>query len=254
MIVSYLAALLALPVFAYATAQHKGTPGAVHSASPDLSDIELDTGDEDDDSKPESQHLFPSFSAIFPPLGHSRPSFYPDPSRGYQVEGFRYTPRSNPTNIYTGVSSDDDGVLGSGNFGVIRGGTYYSGGAGDESAFLRGNNAHSRPYRRPNPPPLYRGGGDFFQGFRDFADITTPSKAAYSQYVVVYANRKGSSNGVVGSPRNIMEQLELLEAEDKKSKAKRKLEAHKEKERTVELRKKVKKSPKEQFEPLLALS
>lgn len=92
------------------------------------------------------------------------------------------------SNIYSPSTEDNDGVLGSGNFGVIRGGTYYSG-SNDEPAFLRGNNAHSRPYRRPNPPPLYRGGGDFFQGFRDFADITTPTKGSYSQYVVVYANR-----------------------------------------------------------------
>lgn len=72
--------------------------------------MELMTGDEADDSEeeayvedeeeeadasPEGQHLFPSFSALFPPLGHSRPSSFfteppiqPSPPRTFQTESF----------------------------------------------------------------------------------------------------------------------------------------------------------------------
>jgi hypothetical protein len=48
---------------------------------------------------------------------------------------------------------------------------------------------------RSNPEPQYRHGGDFFQGFRDFAEITTPTKSAYSEYVLVYANKNSTQQG-----------------------------------------------------------
>lgn len=121
--------------------------------------------------------------------------------------------------------------------------------------FIRGgNNGHGRPpYFRGNPQPAYRHGGDFFAGFRDFADITTPAKPAYSQYFVVYANRNSTSPQVHDGPKNIIEQLALLDKPDKLSKNKKKLNVFKDKQSQVEYKKK-NKSPKEPYEPLLALS
>ncbi|XP_046386243.1 uncharacterized protein LOC124156007 [Ischnura elegans] len=139
------------------------------------------------------------------------------------------------------TDSKHTGLLGSGNFAVIRGGTYYD--EKDKSASeLRGSyyndpygNGHSGPsyhsngYRGLPSNPRPRPGREHFADFRDFADITAP-KPAFSQLVVVYAanqNGSGEDNGAGknGSstdgvpqkhspPRNIIERLRLLDGEE----------------------------------------
>ncbi|XP_047116173.1 uncharacterized protein LOC124796126 [Schistocerca piceifrons] len=114
-------------------------------------------------------------------------------------------------------------LLGSGNFGVIRGGTFYNndddrgvfGGGGSGDVGLLGSsyysNGHGRPsYYNPRPQPHHH---DFFANFRDFADINTPTKSSYSQYVVVYANKNATGAASAGRPKNIIEQLALLDSE-----------------------------------------
>ncbi|KAK9509210.1 hypothetical protein O3M35_006573 [Rhynocoris fuscipes] len=249
---------------------HEGDLSAGESEDSPNYEVELMTGDEADDEEeesygdieeetagdasPEGQHLFPSFSALFPPLGHSRPSSFfteppppPPPPRTFQTESFHRSYYSSP--------DDSERVLGSGNFGVIRGGTYYSG-SNDEIPFIRGPNSHSRPYRRPNPLPQYRHGGDFFAGFKDFADITTPAKPSYSQIYVVYANRNSTkeNDNIVGRPKNIRELLEADSEEITKSKSKKKLNQYKEKTAALEASKKYRGLSKDFGEPLLALS
>jgi len=231
-----------------------------------------------------SQHFFPSFSPIFPPLGHSRPPFFqeqayntrpaykPHDSFGFGSGSFRdysfaHAPAQNDRSA---------NMLGSGNFGVLRGGTYYPGendeSLNDDLYNNYYNNGHGRPSFYPaNPLPSFRQGGDFFANFKDFADISTPTKSSYSEYFVVYVNPNSTSTSefhpdtkpVASAPKNIFEQLQILDAtpnsdvpETKLSKAKLKLKRYKEHHQTKEVLKKQKTrpSPKELYEPLLALS
>lgn len=169
-------------------------------------------------------------------------------------------------------------ILGSGNFGVIRGGTYYNDEDRDDSGGLfnpyYSNNGHGRPYTA-NPRPQKYTNGDFFANFRDFADINTPTKASFSEYVIVYVNKNGTKPdnvpGETNRPKNIIEQLSLLDKEDSETTPnpvenevpKKKLSLHKRKlsllhqEKTNKQKKsyfKKKDSPKDLVEPLLALS
>ncbi|BET01797.1 Hypothetical protein NTJ_14614 [Nesidiocoris tenuis] len=219
------------------------------------------------------QHLFPSFSSLFSSgsssngFGHSR-GFYPEftaPPRSFNTE-----PSFHHRALYTS-GEDTDRVLGSGNFGVIRGGTYYGGGSASaglnaDESYTRGVNSHGRPYRRPNPPPQFKLGGDFFSGFRDFADITTPPKSAYSNIFVVYANRNSTKNAdplTANRPKNIRELIESDSSDDyadlrdqeeevpSKSKTKKKLSLYKQK---ISLKESAKKFRSKAVDPLIALS
>ncbi|XP_071449432.1 uncharacterized protein [Hetaerina americana] len=137
------------------------------------------------------------------------------------------------------TDSKHTGLLGSGNFAVIRGGTFYD--EKDRSASELRSNYYSDPFGNGHSGPSYHSGGyrglpsnprprpgrEHFADFRDFADITAP-KPAFSQLVVVYAaNQNGTGeedsagkNDTEGSqqkhnpPRNIIERLRLLDGED----------------------------------------
>lgn len=228
----------------------------------------------------DSQHFFPSFSPLFHPLGHSRPPFYQEqtfnPRAAYKPhDNFGYGSGSFRDYSFPQATAESErsaNVLGSGNFGVLRGGTYYP---GENDDLLNDdiynnyyNNGHGRPSFYPaNPLPSFRQGGDFFANFKDFADISTPTKSSYSEFYVVYVNpnatnpeHNSDSSSHGSAPRNIFEQLQIADAEErpqkKLSKAKLKLEKFKTHEQTKELSKKqkVQSSPKEMYEPLLALS
>ncbi|KAL4709451.1 hypothetical protein ACJJTC_019748 [Scirpophaga incertulas] len=165
-------------------------------------------------------------------------------------------------------------VLGSGNFGIIKGGTFL--GQNDEDDYSDGfssyyNNGHGRPSTGvgyiANPRPNYN--QDQFANFRDFADINAPSNSAYSHYVVVYANKNATideiseeTRQVLTRPKNIIETLEHLDnnpAPPKISKAKAKLEATKQKmvnkkEQWKQKNSKFHSQKHDPEEPLLALS
>ncbi|KAM7349982.1 uncharacterized protein ACRADG_008688 [Cochliomyia hominivorax] len=125
-----------------------------------------------------------------------------------------------PANQQAPFSSYEASILGSGDFGILKGGTFYS----DEeqpfnneesSDFYYGDasNTHSvsttegfiKKYTFPE---------DQFAQFRDFADLATPADSAFSQYVVVYA-AKNSTNGsrLYSKPKNIFEQLQEIDKE-----------------------------------------
>lgn len=91
-----------------------------------------------------------------------------------------------------------------------------------------------------NPRPSFRDPDDFFAGFRDFADITAPTKSSFSQYHLVYAP---------------MDKLSATE-ENVKSKTKRKLNKHleNEKDKTIKAKRKMHAGEKELYEPMIALS
>lgn len=162
-------------------------------------------------------------------------------------------------------------------------GTYYNDEDREDTGALfspyYSNNGHGRPYSQ-NPRPQKYSNGDFFANFRDFADINTPTKASFSEFVIVYVNKNGSladrANKVDGMeassrPNNIIEQLSLLDKQQqvesatnqpqiikpakKMSSNKRKLALMQE-EKTNKTRKMYlkKKDSSKEVEPLLALS
>ncbi|XP_025416484.1 uncharacterized protein LOC112687777 isoform X2 [Sipha flava] len=195
-----------------------------------------DTADRRDTSA-DSQHFLPAFGPLFSQIGHSRPP------RLYQESD--YLPELTPPYLTMAASNQESAMLGSGNFGVIPGGTYYSAGESAASVsdpFLYDGNSHGRPHRfSGNPrPSAFRDPDDFFAGFRDFADITAPTKSSFSQYHMVYA------------PID-----DLPASEEKvKSKTKRKLNKHleNEKDKTIKAKRKMHMGEKELYEPMIALS
>ncbi|XP_051163655.1 uncharacterized protein LOC127283045 [Leptopilina boulardi] len=180
----------------------------------------------------DSQNFFPSFAELF--TNHRLP--YTEHQQRYRPNRFLgYFQRDRGNNYQTAASSSSSSssssqqkeslhpLLGSGNFGVIRGGTYYPEDKEndeysiDESIYNpyyhgSGRSRHNY-YKNPKPQPVR--GGDFFANFRDFADITAPPKSSFSHLSVVYANKNGSSTARVNDqPRNIFETLRMLEEEE----------------------------------------
>ncbi|XP_045532547.1 uncharacterized protein LOC123720101 [Pieris brassicae] len=234
----------------------------------------------------DSQNFFPSFANLFEPrqennyklgFGSQEAAFSQRPNSyrsllnyplfgGYRaLENFakQSTPAAEP------LVEASSGVLGSGNFGIIRGGTFFA--QNDEDDFSDSlsyyNNGHGRPSLNlgyiANPRPNYN--RDQFANFKDFADINTQSNSDYSHFVVVYANKNATldevseeTRQVVAKPKNIIETLEQLDttAPPKLSKSKAKLAATKQKMQSKkEQWKKAKLSIKhDPEEPLLALS
>lgn len=165
--------------------------------------------------------------------------------------------------------------MGSGNFGIIRGGTFFAQNDEDSGEFDSYNNYYNNGHGRPsydvgyiaNPRPNYN--QDQFANFRDFADINTPANSAFSHFVVVYANKNSTmdeiseeSRRVLSEPKNIIETLERLDETTtlvpKVSKSKAKLELTKQKIKTKKEQWKTNSksyNPKhDPEEPLLALS
>lgn len=120
-----------------------------------------------------------------------------------------------PSSSSTASPSFDPAILGSGDFTVMRGGTFYPEGDGDDdrrqdyygSSFFDSNTGRpfALPLERPNRPQHFS--NDPFRHFRDFADIAGVD-SDFTNLVVVYANKNSTPKH---EPRNILEQLELLD-------------------------------------------
>lgn len=163
-----------------------------------------------------SEGFYPSF------MRSSRQYFHPSES-----ERFRQA-------ITGRAKFADQSLLGSGDFGVLKGGTFYQDNDPPVKVYnndfyglsLKSHNGHQRPYaaplvqkfRYPSDP------SDPFSNFRDFADINVSNDAGqYSEFYVVYANKNSSQaaqdilkkeNGGSKKPiRNIKDQLDLIDKE-----------------------------------------
>lgn len=167
-------------------------------------------------------------------------------------------------------------MLGSGNFGVIPGGTFYAENDKRTSSNYEEfdslyQNGHGRPsfhFDKPAGSKQYK--QQQFANFKDFADINVPNGGQYSEYVAVYVNKnphdgvKSDKNIKNFRPKNIFDSLTLLDQEPvittevipekKMSKSKRKL-AKLLPEKKWLVKKSLKKSNNDEaVEPLLALS
>ncbi|KAH8289213.1 hypothetical protein KR054_001926, partial [Drosophila jambulina] len=173
-----------------------------------------------------AQNFYPPFYHEAPPLGHSRPYF----GHGPVSES---TPLSLPLPLLAPQQQQqqqppvqqhqqrnfDASILGSGDFGVLRGGTFYPEEEmpyhpEDNSDYIYGdaaNNGHGRPSEGFVQKYTYP--EEQFANFRDFADINTPADSAFSQFVVVYAAKNATALSSHPHPKNIFEQLELLDRE-----------------------------------------
>lgn len=171
----------------------------------------------------DSQNFFPSFAELF--ANHRLPYNEQQQQQRYRPNrflGYFQRDRSAYQAASSNVKDTQHPLLGSGNFGVIRGGTYYpEDKENDEytvdetlyNPYYSANvpRARANYYRNPKPQPVR--GGDFFANFRDFADITAPPKSSFSHLSVVYANRNGT-RGRTNEPRNIIETLRMLEEQE----------------------------------------
>lgn len=116
----------------------------------------------------------------------------------------------------------DDSILGSGDFTVLRGGTFYADGEkrrrpsydyfGSGSSFY-GSADSGRPFALPLESPHYS--DDPFANFKDFADITAGIDSDFSNVVAVYAKHNSTKH----EPNNILEQLQLIDEEKRAEEA-----------------------------------
>lgn len=201
-----------------------------------------------------AQNFYPTFFREAPPLGHSRPYFQ--------------APEGPPSSKIQAPRSFDQSILGSGDFGVIRGGTFYAeneapfhgDGPNDYGFFFGDDSSNNNGHGRPHADAFiqkFTYPEEQFANFRDFAEINTPSDSAFSQFVVVYANKNSTSKTHHPNPKNIFEQLELLDKEKSQEEKKNRISKAKAKLASTKLERKYKKqsSPKDlDYEPLLALS
>ncbi|XP_076751576.1 uncharacterized protein LOC143423855 [Xylocopa sonorina] len=179
---------------------------------------------EDKSLETDSQNFFPSFAELF--SNHRAPFSEQQRYRPNRFLGYFQRDRNGYQTSAATAKDVHHPLLGSGNFGVIRGGTYYPEDkeadeySSDDTAYNpyyqgNGNRGRANYFRNPKPQPIR--GGDFFANFRDFADITAPPKSSFSHLSVVYANKNGSTTGRITEPRNIIETLRMLEEEEQAS-------------------------------------
>lgn len=123
-------------------------------------------------------------------------------------------PHSSGRYLTSPKASADRSILGSGDFTVLKGGTFYS----DNEDFSRpphieikgGRFYESIQNGRPFALPL-EASNDPFANFKDFADITGGVEADFSHFIAMYANQNSSK--AKHEPKNILEQLQLIEEE-----------------------------------------
>ncbi|CRK91217.1 CLUMA_CG004901, isoform A [Clunio marinus] len=166
---------------------------------------------------PAEQNFFPLFFRNSP-AGSS-------PVRNYQTQN---SAASIAGRYSAGRASNfDQSILGSGDFSVVRGGTFFP--EGERSFRLKGDNdfyaSFLNGHGRPNAQQLTSSKKeayypqDPFKNFKDFAEINGGSDPAFSHFIVVYANKNSSqSHPSHPSPKNIFEQLQLLDLEKEKEK------------------------------------
>lgn len=170
-----------------------------------------------------AQNYYPPFFREAPPHGHSRPYF---PLADGPIVPKYAEDRPNG-NLGPGLPPNqraagfDHSILGSGDFGVIRGGTFYP--------------EEEMPYHPEDSIDFvqkYTYPEEQFAHFRDFADINTPVDTAFSHFVVVYQAKNSTKPNTHPHPKNIFEQLELLDKEKAAEEKKLKKSKHPSKSKT----------------------
>jgi hypothetical protein len=184
------------------------------------------------------------FSTFTPTFG---PTIRPN---GHRIFG-RFSSSHSTT---TKRPSYDQAVLGSGDFTVMRGGSFYADGDARPTRhdFFSGSSTNGRPYALPLESSQPHIPDDPFASFRDFADITGSAieESDFSHHVEVYTKKE---------PNNILDELQAID--DEKEQEVKKLSKFKSKlSSTLKMKPKKKKSTKisssslEPTDPLVAES
>lgn len=177
------------------------------------------------------QRFFPSFPGPNPYLGlrpyipGRRAPLFPGPianrvpTRSHSTFGGKYSHSNRgPSGVYPAESHDhidryvDNNLLGSGNFEVVRGGTFYA----DEDAYHSNGFTHSSsPHHHSDDGDYYHHNGhssgfgspgtDFFANFRDFADINPHSRSYSHNYEKRVIFEPGPNER---QPKNILDKLQ----------------------------------------------
>lgn len=133
---------------------------------------------------------------------------------GHRVFGRFHSPSTTSTRrpIY-----QDQSILGSGDFVIMKGGAFY--GEGDARP-SRPEYYHGGSENRPYALPLESPQRDPFANFRDFADITGDHhETDFSQKVFVFSDKVDYADIEKlkkHEPNNILEELQMIDAEKKK--------------------------------------
>jgi hypothetical protein len=148
------------------------------------------------------QNFFPSFFRA-EHHHHQLSTSRPFSLRHASTSSLRHTSPSTRTTF-------DPSILGSGDFTVMRGGTFYPEGEDRNEYYASGSSYFDtntgRPFALPLEQPKHHS-DDPFANFKDFADITAGIDSDFSHYIVVYAKKNSTKH----EPRNILEQLEMLD-------------------------------------------
>lgn len=153
------------------------------------------------------QNLFQTFFANIPP---ARP-FHLTTSLAASIAN-RYNPLSRGNGF-------DQSILGSGDFTVMRGGTFYP--EEEDKRYQAKSDEQVGTYYGDKPVAEALTGKkelyypeDPFENFKDFADMTAGNDPAFSHFVVIYANKNATKpHPSHPSPKNIFEQLEMIDNE-----------------------------------------
>ncbi|CRK91211.1 CLUMA_CG004894, isoform A [Clunio marinus] len=160
------------------------------------------------------QNFFPSF---FQPLQQHQAA-RPFSNRHH------FTPSSVPSARYLSSfkSSFDNSILGSGDFDVVEGGTFFADGDRLRKPSHRYSHRNSGETGQPFALPLQSSSnsGDSLANFKDFADITASIDGEFSNNINIYTK---TDSKVKHEPRNILEQLEMIDKEKMMEKEKKKL-------------------------------
>lgn len=111
----------------------------------------------------------------------------------------------------------DESILGSGDFAVLSGGTFYPDGQRTSYDYFSSSSSgsfHDAPSSsQPFALPLESSANpdNPFVGFKDFADLTAGIDSDFSHQEAVYATTNGTK--VKHEPKNILEQLEMIDEE-----------------------------------------
>lgn len=157
-------------------------------------------------------HLSSVFEDVFPSYfqrSHRHSSARPFGTRHVGSSAGRFTST-------TRAPAFDESILGSGDFTVMSGGTFYPDGEsqrrpsfdyfGSGSSF---HDDHGRPFALPLESS--QDSDDPFADFKDFADITAGIDTDFSHNKAVYVNTNGTK--LKHEPRNILEQLQMIDEE-----------------------------------------
>lgn len=168
--------------------------------------------------QPAAQNYYSNYFPDIPAINNDQPYFpyTEDPifAKFLSQQTKEFQPRHEPQ-----FPNYDSSLLGSGDFGILRGGTFYS----DEeqsynneesSDFYYGDASNTHPVSSTEGfIQKYTYPEEQFAQFRDFADLATPADSAFSQYVVVYAAKNSTSGRRYSKPKNIFEQLQEIDKE-----------------------------------------